>query len=474
MKRYGRIKNIAVVTLGNMTTILSGVIVGLFLPKILSVADYGWLKTFTLYTNYVGFFHLGVIDGIVLKHGGDDYNQLDRPLFRNYFRWYSIIHLFFFLALMIISGFIKEENYRFICIMFGIYLVAANFAGYFQQISQITQRFKEYSVVKTVHSGLKIGTVLLFFLWGMTGFEPTYKVYLVLFVASELFITGWYLYNYRDLIQGSYIPIKITTRQIVSLSFSGFPLLFANLCSTLILSLDRQFVSILFDTETYAKYAFAYNMLSLVTVALSAISTVLYPTLKRTTQETMKKKYSSLVGVVSVFVFAAVAGFFPLCVFIDWFLPKYVDSLPIFRIVFPGLALSSSITVVMHNYYKALGKNIVYFRKSVIVLFVSCAANWVAYQISHTTAAISIASIITMVFWYLYIDNYFVKTYGYSRLRNFSYVIIMLIGFYLCSWIPDYYIGFGAYVIYLLIATFMLHKQTVLVDMKEMIKKEQS
>ena len=61
----------------------------------------------------------------------------------------------------------------------------------------------------------------------------------------------------------------------------GMPLLLANLCSTFLISLDRQFVSMLFTTEEYAVYAFAYSMLSLITVATSAVATVLYPVFKR-------------------------------------------------------------------------------------------------------------------------------------------------------------------------------------------------
>ena len=471
MKKQSIVKSLAAVTFSNITTILSGVVVSMLLPKILSVTDYGWYKTFSLYTSYAGFFSLGIIDGIVLKHGGDDYTDLNRPLFRNYFRWYSLLHLFFMLLLFVVSIFVKDNNYRFICIILGIYLVLNNFTGYFQQVSQITQRFKEYSMRKIINSGLKIINVGLLFAWRLVGFDPTYRIYLAFFILSQIGITGWYFITYRGIIFGESIPLFQTKKQIITLSITGFPLLFANLCSTLILSLDSQFVSVLFDTETYAKYAFAYNMLSLVTVAMSAISTVLYPSLKRTTPETMKKTFESLMGIISVVVYAAIIAFFPLCLFVEWFLPKYTESLPIFRIVFPGLALSSSITVVMHNYYKALGKNNVYFRKSIVVLLVSAAANGIAYLAFRSTVSISIASIVTMLFWYLFADQLFVKEYGYERKRNLSYVVIMLIAFYLCSLINNHYIGFFCYASCYVLITYIIHKKTVFVDLKQIIAK---
>ena len=63
------IKNIIRVLLSNVATIISGIVIGFIIPKILSVRDYGMYKTFTLYMTYAGFFSLGIIDGIVLKFG---------------------------------------------------------------------------------------------------------------------------------------------------------------------------------------------------------------------------------------------------------------------------------------------------------------------------------------------------------------------------------------------------------------------
>lgn len=471
MRRQGTIKSIIEVTISNIVTILAGVVVGMLLPKIISVADYGWYKTFTLYTTYVGFFSLGLIDGIVLKHGGDDYNQLDRPLFRSYFRWYLLIHLLFSAILFITAIIIHDSNYSFICIMLALYLVAANFSGYFQQISQITQRFKEYSARKIIYSGLRVLNVAILFILPFLSIEPNYKIFLIVYMIGEYGLTLWYTWTYRSIIKGESLSLASTKENIILLSRIGFPLLFANLCSTLILSLDRQFVSILFDTETYAKYSFAYNMLSLVTVAMSAISTVLYPTLKRTTKETLKETYSSLVAIISFLVFAAIAAYFPLCIFVKWFLPKYTESLPIFRIVFPGLALSSSITVIMHNYYKTLGINIIYFRKSIVILIISGLANAIAYLLFKSTFAISIASIITMLFWYLYIEQYFVKEFKYDRRKNLLYLIIMMLTFYIITSVPNTYIGFALYTIAYCFITWITYKKVITKDLLRIIKK---
>ena len=217
--------------------------------------------------------------------------------------------------------------------------------------------------------------------------------------------------------------------------------MFANLLSTLILSLDQQFVNILFDSETYAIYAFAYNMLSLITVATSAFATVLYPSLKRTNENSLKQKYTEIMELLQIFVSLTLVVYFPLNTFIHVFLPQYIESLYIFRIVLPGLIMSTSVTVVMHNYYKILGMNFLFFRKSIIILFLSAFANGVAYLIFKTPASISAASIITIIIWYLYAEDYFVKEYSVNRWKNLSFSFNIMLIFYISSYISNIIVG---------------------------------
>ena len=146
------IKNIALVAASNSTSILAGIFIGFLIPKILTVTDYGMYKTFTLYMTYVGFFSLGIIDGIVLKYGGVDYQDLDRKDFRAYFAWYNIIHAFFAVLLLVTGLIINRKSLSFLLLMLAANMWAVNITGYFQQLSQITQRFKEFSIRKVLQN----------------------------------------------------------------------------------------------------------------------------------------------------------------------------------------------------------------------------------------------------------------------------------------------------------------------------------
>lgn len=434
-------KDIFKVIASNLTTILSGVVVSFLLPKIISVSDYGFYKIFTLYFNYLGVLSLGIIDGIVLRFGGKNYEELDRRRFRSYFAWYSILHIVLTIAIVLISFFVNALDYKFLILILGANLIPANITGYFQQISQITQRFKEYSTRKILQSACNILLILLlFFLYGKNFTAVTYKLYLICLLAVNLALVMWYIWTYRDIIIGKRDPLSSTLKDVLSLSKLGFPLLLANMCSTLLLSLDRQFVSMLFSTEEYATYAFAYSILSLVTVATSSISIVLYPIFKRVDKSLLKDNYKNVNSILLVFVFFVMAVYFPMGYFVVWFLPKYTYSLSIFRIILPGLAISASITVVMHNYYKVLDLSTDFFKKSIVALAVSLVFNIVAFLLFGTRESISIASILALLVWYFYCRNG-LRNVCRGTQKDTAYMLLMCLAFYGCTAIQRFWLS---------------------------------
>lgn len=448
------LRNFISVVFSNLSTIISGVVVGFAIPKMMSIHDYGMLKTFTLYVSYLGLFSFGIVDGIVLEYGGNNFDELDRPKFRNYFRWFLIVNLLSSFFIILLSVIFFKNDQRFIFVAIAINLVMVNISSYFQQLSQITQRFKEYSFRKIIQSILNIFLVILcYFMYQTSNNSIDYKFYIVLLISINVLLSIWYVNTYKELVIGITLPLCETKSDIKYLMTIGIPLLIANICSVLIVTLDSQFVNMFFPTSEYALYAFAYNLLSLITIATSAISTILYPILKRTDEESMKQNYEFLISSIIIVIFATLILYYPLYLFVQWYLPNYLASLTIFKIIFPGVALTTPIVVVMHNYYKALKKSDEYFKKSIIIILLSIIANMIAYYIFETTVAISYASIIVLIVWFVYVENKFVVEYDYSPYKILSYIIILILSFYICSSFKQIILGCIVYAITYVVLT---------------------
>lgn len=455
------------VAISNIFILLSGVLTGFVIPKIMGITDYGYYKTFTLYITYSYLFRFGIVEGIYLLYGGKNYADLEKKKFRTYTKILMSLELVVSLVLVILSLVFLKDEYKYIFLFVSTYIWSYNITGYYQTISQVTGRFNELSFRNILQAIISaVGVIVFWVMYNYFNFNLTYKVYTVFYVSVQLLLTIWYIYTYRDITFGKSEPIKSEYKNLFNFIKIGFPLLFANLCSTLLLTLDRQFVNILFETDIYAIYAFAYNLLSLVTVATSAISTVVYPLLKRATKDDLKNLYTKLISIILIFISFALLIYFPLCIFIRYFLPKYVASLEIFIVIFPGLAISSVITIIMHNYYKILEENLKYFVISFIILILSTLMNVLTYIIFKNPIAISVASIFVMIFWYIIVDYYICKKHIKMKPlgKNFVYMIFMMFAFYCIAFsINNIFVSGISYLIVLIIISYLFFRK----DLKE-------
>ena len=198
------IKDILKVTFSNACILLSGILVGFLLPKIIDQVDYGYYKTFTLYIAYIGLFHFGIIDGIYLKYGDKDYNELDKEKFRFYTRFLLILEGAISFLFIIISLFaIQEKEMKFIFVMVSLTLFSTNITSYFQYISQITRRFKELTLRNIVQSILiSLAIISLFISYKYFRLVINFEIYTIIYVIILFLLMVWYIFAYRDITFG--------------------------------------------------------------------------------------------------------------------------------------------------------------------------------------------------------------------------------------------------------------------------------
>lgn len=442
-------KNIIFVALSNIITLLAGVLVGFVIPKIMSVTDYGYYKIFTLYFGYTGLFHLGFCDGIGLYFAGKKYDSLDKEKFRLYSKFLLIFQTIVLIIVTSISMAFIGNEYMLILLFVGLALFGNNITNYYQMISQITFRFKEFSIINSLKSILTIVAVLsLYLIYKFTsnGYID-YYIYVAIYVGVFYLFALFYIISYRDITFGHTSKLKDNLKDIKLFFKIGFSILLSNLITVLLLNIDRQFVSIWYPTEDYSMYAFAYNLLNLVTTAISAIATVLYPSLKNKTKDELKNKYHSMTAIIMTIVTVGLMGYFPLVFIVEWILPNYTNSLIIYKIVYPGLIFSSAVSIVLANYYKSLNYIKSFFVISLSALILSASADVIAYFTFATMESISYASVIVLFIYYLIAEIFITKKLGNINIKNIIFSLIILSLFYLTVFIiSNIYIQMGVFI----------------------------
>lgn len=457
MKSEKTINKILGVSISNVIKLISGIVVALMIPKILSVSNYGYYKIFILYLAYTGLFNFGFIDGIYLKYGGKDYDSIDKGIFRTFFKYLVTLVLFVSLVIFIIAFTVKESNTRTIFILLAINLLSVHITGYFQIISQITSRFKEFSqrIIISAIGNLIITSIIYVF-----NFD-NFVIYLLLVILLNYAMSIWYIFTYKDIVIGKKSKISYLSKEIIFLTISGIPLLLANLASTFVLNVDKQIVQIFFDVEIFAVYSFAYSMLTMITVVVSAIGVVLYPTLKKTNIDNIGKNYPKLNMIIICVVLIGLLGYFPLQWIIPRFLPNYATALIVFRIALPGLIFTSSITAVKHNFFKITNKNTHFFIIAILIILLNIGLNLGAYYIFGTTIAISISSIIGISIWNCLTEMYLVKMHKTKWIKTSLIIIIGLILFYSITSIDNYVIGGFLYLISIIFIIYVFNADSI-------------
>lgn len=442
----------------NVVSLLTGILVGFFIPKMMGVIGYANYKIYTLYLTYLALTSLGLGDGLYLRLAGKDKADLNQEEIRYYTRrYYAQMLLFFALGIVATFAFIPSE-YRFISIALCFTIFSSQTVGLHQNFSMLTNSFGEYSkriVIKSACTAVFV--IALYTYYRITGNDVRYEVYIVGVIAIEYALAVWYIFTYREFNFGRSKSISGQDGYLRIL-LVGFPLLLSNMAGTIFLNLDRQFVSVLFPKETYAIYAFAYNMFTLVTTMTSAVSLVLFPSMRRIENFDVKSYMQKYLSLFSILVVFCMSVYYPLSVIVAWFLDKYIDSIEIFRIILPGLVLSSCVTVIFFNFYKLEDKVKQYFMKTLISIGFSALMNYLAWILFHDYRAISWASILSLIFWYILSAEYFVKKYKVKIGRVCIYVLVMFVVFYgLTYLISNPYLGVALYLLVFIFVTWVFY-----------------
>ncbi len=462
------LKNTLIVLIGNGISIISGFLVGFLIPKILGVSEYGYYKTFTLYSSYIGILHFGFVDGIYLKFAGKRYDELDKKQFRTFTRFFFLMQLIISSLFVVVSFSFVKSNYFFVILFVALNILAINVLSFFEYIGQATMQFKRTSFKSIVRSLLNISSVIiLFLLYKNNEVVITNKIYIPIVLLINYFLALWYIVSFRQIVFGKARKFHEESSLIKEIFRVGIVLLLTNLIAQVVFTVDQQFVNIAFDNDTYSIYAFAYNMIQLITVATSAISVVLFPTLRHFSPETITRNYTKINSYLLILVSFCLLFFYPMELIVRWFLPKYIDSLVIFRIILPGVLVSTSISVVKYNCYKTFNKINNYLIKAIIILILSIIADIIAFYIFKETKWISIASIFILLCWYIMVEMYFVKKFRVKWIRNFIYMLAIISGFYCISRISSILLSASLYFIYFMTLTSIFYYR----EIKELIIK---
>ena len=218
----------------NFINLLISLINGFVLPKYLAVETYAFIKMFQLYIQYIGFFHLGFIDGVYLEIGGQNIKDLDKEKLNSQIMFFLIFQSIMS-ALSLLVGVIINDN---IFIIFALNIIPLNLATLYKYIYQATGEFKRYSNILNLTSILTLSVnLILLFVFKVQNyvlylaFTSIVNIIIVFIINKGInhFLTLHFAFGFNLKEQFTYI-------------YNGFFLMIGNFSSIILTSMDRWFV----------------------------------------------------------------------------------------------------------------------------------------------------------------------------------------------------------------------------------------
>lgn len=467
--------NILLVVISNLIKLGSGLLIGFIIPKIMGEINYGYYKTYLLYMGYVGLLHFGFPDGIYLIYAGNSYDDIDKNKFNIYTKFTFIFQTIISLLFCIPSLFFINTDLGFIFFIFGLSNFATQITNYFQIISQVVGRFKELSIRNILQASLQLITTVV--LWLFYHFKIisilSYKIYLIVYLFTLLFLAIWYIFSYKQIVFFKSAKILSEKKRIISLFKIGFPLLIVNLIVTLLLGINRQFANILalqniISMADFGIYSFADSLVSLIINILSPISIVIYPVIKNVSEERIKNKYINITSLIFLISSLSLLAYHPIAFIVNNFLPTYKESLIYFINLLPSAIFTSIIMILIFNIYKSINKQVIFFVISVSTLLIAIISNIVLYLSIKTLYVISYVPLAITFLWYIVSDIYIAHRWKLFYIKNYLYIILILISFYLSVYlIENEIISFVIYFFCFIILSLIFFVRTIFEIRKE-------
>lgn len=463
------IKNFSYTLSSNIIRLLISTLVILIVPKLISVEAYGYWQLYLFYSSYVGFFHLGWNDGIYLKYGGKNYNELDKKLFHSQFYLLFIFQLIISVTLVLYSTHFVQNNSRsFILTMIAINVVFINLNTMLLYVLQATNRFKEYSIsnISGRVTYFILMSILLFI--GIRDFRI-----LVLADIIGIFISLLVsMLSCKNIIINKASDFSIAIKEAFDNINIGIKLMLSNIAGMLIIGVIRFGIEKTWDVATFGKVSLTFSISNLMMIFINAVGVIIYPVLRRTNEEKLSGIYLMLREFIVVILLGILILYYPLKVGVSLWLPKYVDSLKYMAILFPIFIYEGKMALLINTYMKALRKEKLMLLINSLSLFISLILTLIStWILKHLDLAI-LTIIIVLAFRSVIAELFLGKHLKIKIYKLIILELILTIIFTLSSWNIDSVVASVIYACSYLIYLFIQRKSIFisLNQIREMIK----
>ena len=403
MERTKILKNISYSFGANLISLCVSVFMVMFVPKFLSVNDYGLWQLFLFYFSYLGFLHFGWEDGIYLRYAGKQFEELDQKTFAGQFYGITFLQLFLAAFFTVLGELFVDDPMKKLALICAVWLAPfINFTNLCNFILQITNHIKDYAK---------------------------------LFSTISLTVIGIYLC--RSLLVPRFYSLGQIIEEAKENLTVGSKLMLANIASLLIIGIVRYGISVGWDVATFGRVSLTLGISNFLMVFITSVSVVFFPIIKRMDEDRRASAYKSIRTSLDIVLFATLIGYYPLKSLLAWWLPQYADSLIYMSVLFPVCVFDSKLSLLINTYLKSMRQEALMLKINVVSVLVSLVVTFFTVQIAHDLN-LTVLSIVGIYAFQCCFAEYFISYLLQMNLRTDILSDLVMCGIFTASgWFFD-------------------------------------
>ena len=346
-------KNISYTLVANILSVAVAAAITFIVPKFIGIRSYGLFQLYIFYSSYTGFLHFGWADGFYLRYGGEYYDRLDKARVSGQFWAMTSVELLF-TVIMLIAGLtiVPDHEKGIVVALTALTIVIVLPRTLLQYVLQCTNRIKEYSVTVVTERLIYFLLVVVCIALSAQSFS-WYIMADVIGKIAALAVTCWYCLDavvcrpepFGNIISEAKINISV-----------GIKLMLSNIASMLIIGIVRYAIEMHWDVETFGKISLTLSISNLLLVMINAVALVMYPALRRTSEDRYAEIYVRMRTMLMTPVLGLLIFYYPLKVILSEWLPAYSDSLLYMAILFPVCVFESKNSMLNVTFFKTMRK----------------------------------------------------------------------------------------------------------------------
>lgn len=441
IKALSFFKNTSYNMLANLVTLLVSAVGTLVIPKILGSVDFGYWQLYLFYLPYVIIFQMGLNEGLYLRYGGADYEELDKPLFHHQLLFLLIFQVFIAMIAFGYSMTLTGPNEIFIAQMLSLEIVFMNIRSYFNHLLDATNRFKYSATITIIDRLMFLFIITLLFLNGVGNYEPIIYAN----ITAKIISIGYAIWICRDIAFNNLDNFSQVIKESITNIKVGLNLLLSNISGNLIVGVVRLGIERNWGVATFGQISLTLNISNFLMTFINGIGSVIYPVLRRTAENKLSSIYKNIKNSINFLSFAVLFLYYPFKFILSIWLPEYQEALNYMAILFPMVVYEGKLSLLINTYLKSMRKEKVMLRINIFSLLLSFILTVIAADIVQNFNLTVVNILIVQIIRATISELYLKRIFHFKLLKDFVLELCLIFIFIISGWFVGSWAGMLIY-----------------------------